>query len=185
MTSIMSEPAPPLPWFKVGTNALRYLWYTNCLCPKLHRYLDTLQAAVHACSVRFTLWSPTKAPIPSPASVNSRVHLLCLFLYEVTKFSEPMRNKFQRHAMQSTSSPSKTAPEWAPLDLMIDRQYPCTVQPAYLFLRGSRSRDPAGRSSRHPHTNQPPSDICQLPSQKKKYPCRKSLHSANFDNNLG
>lgn len=46
-----------------------------------------------------------------------------MFLYDVTKFSEPMRNKSQ----------SKTAPEWAPPDLMIDRHDPCTVQPAYLF----------------------------------------------------
>lgn len=69
---------------------------------------------------------------------------------------------------------------------MIDRHDPCTVQPAYLFLRGSRSRDPAGRSSRHPHTNQPPSDICHLPSQKKKYILVQKVYSlANFGSNLG
>lgn len=45
------------------------------------------------------------------------------YKYYVTKFSEPMRNKSQ----------SKTAPEWAPPVLMIDRHDPCTVQPAYLF----------------------------------------------------
>lgn len=56
--------------------------------------------------------SPTKA-----------LAALRMVLYDVTKFSEPMRNKSQL----------KTAPEWAPSDLMIARLDPCTVQPAYLF----------------------------------------------------
>lgn len=59
---------------------------------------------------------------PTKVLTESRVPLR-MILSDVTKFSEPMRNKSQL----------KTAPEWAPSDLMIARLDPCTVQPAYLF----------------------------------------------------
>lgn len=113
------------------------------------------------------LLSPTKA-----------LTALRMILFDVTKFSEPMRNKSQL----------KTAPEWAPSDLMIAaRLDPCTVQPAYLFpfaLPFPRPSWPQFKTSTYQSTS-----LRHLPlaarKRRKKNPRRKVPHFANSNSNSG
>lgn len=97
---------------------------------------------------------------------------------DVTKSSVPMRNKSQRHAVHSTS---KTAPEWAPVDLMIDRHDPCTVQPACLFLAFPFPRPswPQFKTSTYQSTSLRHLSVAvqkKISLSKKSTPCQPRQH---------